>query len=420
MQVVRKNKIPFDSLVRLSFLAMLLVALAAHSSAVTQQREPARSEKKKYADAYTSYRMINLAPGLLATIPRINEKGQVAFSMQATPGATGYFYNGSIVRNIGTLGGKEVLAVDLNDRGQVTGSSTTRSGVKRAFVWSAAVGIHDIGDLPKTNESEGIAINDRGVVTGASNGHAFRWSAKTGLEELCVLTAGGANVSFGKALNYAGAITGASQTHANNRQVFLWTPAGGFANIDSLKSSDSIPVAISPKGEVAGNRVALGGSALYRPFLWTRANGMVDLGILGGTEAAVVAMTPSLHITGLINFADGTQQAMSWTRAKGMRKLGTLGGASSGASDINTKGQIVGYAQNKAGEKRAFIWTTNMGMSDLNEHLYGVPATVVLDAAVSINDSGVIVATSNAGLVLLRPFVKQTVRHIRGPERPQP
>ena len=311
------------------------------------------------------------------------------------------------MQNIGTLGGNEVLAVDLTDLGQVTGSSTTELGTQRAFVWSAGAGMLDIGG------SQAAAINNRGVVTGTALWHAFRWSAASGIEDLGALTQGGAGGSFGTAFNDAGLIAGLSTTEDSNnsRHAFAWTRTTGLVDIDTLNSLDALPVAVGAKGEVAGNRLAWVFSLGYRPFLWTPATGMVDL----GTAAGVLAMTPGLHMAGVILFADDTERALSWTRTTGMRNLGTLGGLSSRAIDVNAVGQIVGFANNKAGDRRAFVWTAKSGMLDLNKYLRNAPPGLVLDDALSINDSGAIVATSNAGLVLLRPDQGHTCGHALGP-----
>ncbi|QOL52286.1 hypothetical protein [Massilia litorea] len=383
----------------------LLFALAAVSAAIASYAPPSFAVGTKCSSSRTCYRLINLAPGLLAANPSINAKGHVSFSMQSLKGATAYFFDGKTVRNIGTLGGNDVLAVDLNDLGQIAGSATTSSGVKRAFVWSATKGMLDISGLPKTAESEAAAINNHGIVTGTSNSHAFRWSADTGMEDLGALTKGAASVSFGRALNDAGMIVGASQTVTNERHSFIWTRTGGMRDIDTLKSSDAIPVAVGDKGQVAGNRRGSGDGG-YSPFLWTSTDGMVDLGKDSGTEAVIAAVTPNLHIVGLINLRDGNQRAMSWTRTGGMRRLGTFGGRSSGASHVNANGQIVGYSENKAGDRHAFVWAASTGMLDLNEHINNARPWQVVDSAVAINDSGAIVATSNIGLVLLRPVNK--------------
>jgi probable HAF family extracellular repeat protein len=427
MQRVQEKESPANSaawrLPRLSLLLGALVAAGAATGAATgQQALPSGAADSSYAVRPTTYRVINLGSSLLATIPDINAKGQVSFSLQTGSSmAAGYFYNGSTVQNIGTLGGGEVLANDLNDVGQIAGRSTNGFGIEHAFVWSAGGGMLDLGVLPGASESAAAAINNVGVVTGTSDGvpvqppHAFRWSLASGIEDLGAFTTGLTGESFGSALNDAGLIAGTATTASDDRQAFAWTRTSGLVNIDTLNSYDSLVVAVGAKGEVAGNHIASTASFLYHPFLWRPGAGMVDLGTTGGTEAFVIAMTPRLHMAGVIDLADGTQRAMSWTPATGMRRLGTFGGPSSRAIDVNARGQLVGYADNKAGDMRAFVWTAKHGMLDLNKYLRHAPPGLVLDDAVAINDSGTIVATSNAGLVLLRPDSGCTCGHALGP-----
>jgi probable HAF family extracellular repeat protein len=403
---------------------MLLVALAVAGTAAAQQAQPSQSPQPAaktdgtHVGTNTTYRVINLAPGLLATLPRINARGQVSFSMQADAGAVGYFYDGSSVQDIGTLDG-ETLANDLNDLGQVTGSSLTAGGVQHAFVWRAGAGMLDIGTPTGGGESSGTAINRHGVVTGSSYAdflpRAFRWSAASGSESLGALTPGLGSASFAGALNGAGLIAGSSATADGSRHAFAWTRSSGMLDIDTLNSYDALVVAVGGNGEVAGNHIPSPDAIEYRPFLWTRAGGMRDLGTAGGSEAFVTAMTPGLHMAGLINFGDDVQRAMSWTRSGGMRNLGTLGGASSRADGVNAAGQIVGFAETRAGDWRAFVWTAKQGMLDLNRYLRRAPPGLVLDDALAINDSGAIVATSNAGLVLLRPDKGGGCGHLLGP-----
>lgn len=122
-----------------------------------------------------------------------------------------------------------------------------------------------------------------------------------------------------------------------------------------------------------------------------------------------------LPLLGARKWINRPQHAMSWTRATGTRDLGTLGGQGSRAIDVNARGQIVGFAQNKAGKPRAFVWTAQRGMLDLNRYLRHAPHGLVVDDALAINDSGAIVATSNAGLVLLWPDQKCGCGHALGP-----
>ena len=412
MRRVRENDMPVNTVTwRFPRLPMLVVALAAVGAAVAEQAHASGALDSKHGSTHTTYRVINLAPGLIATIPDINAKGQVAVSMQTPDGAVGYFYNGTALQTIGTLGGGETFAVDVNDLGQVTGSSTNVIGVEHAYVWSAGAGMLDIGGVNQ-GYAEALALNNRGVVTGIAAQSAltaFRWSAASGIEDLGALAPGLSSV--GLALNDAGLIAGASATVDNRRHAFAWARSTGMVDIDTLNGVDALPVAVGAKGEVAGNRLASLDSPAYRPFLWTPATGMVDLGTAGGVGAAVLAMTPGLHMAGLIGFANDTQGAMSWTRSTGMRNLGTLGGGSSRAFDVNARGQIVGFAENKSGARRGFVWTAKGGMRDLNKYLRRAPPGLVVDDALSINDSGAIVATSNAGLVLLRPGNGHKGRH---------
>lgn len=389
-------------------LPCLLFTLAAAGGAMAEQARPPSAEDGKYGHATTTYRVVNLGSGPLSTLPKINARGQVSFSINPGPGARGYFFNGTATQDIGTLGGIETLAIDLNERGQVAGGSTLADGSNRAFVWSAGGGMLDIGALPDARFARAAAINNRGVVTGTSWGsvlvppQAFRWSVTDGIEGLGAFTSGVASFSSGDALNDAGLITGNSSTADSDRHVFAWTRSRGLVDIDTLDSNYSIGLAVGTRGEVAGNRVP-GADVRYRAFLWTPGRGMQDLGTAGGTESFVLAMSPGAHIAGLINLADGTQRAMSWTRATGMRNLGTVGGRTSRAIEVNNKGQVVGYATNRSEAFRAFVWSARQGMVDLNSRLRYAPPGLVLEDALAINDSGAIVATSNAGLVLLRP-----------------
>ena len=366
--------------------------------------------------APAAYRVINLGTGAIATYPRINASGHVAFSLIHGDRTDGYFYDGNVVREMGSLGGRTVYVNDLNDAGQVAGTSLNDAGVENAFVWSARGGMLDLRAAPFRGRSYGWAINSRGVVTGAMGdaAHPFRWSVASGVEDLGVTPDIPAPAS-GRVLGDAGLVAGVTTIDDEVTRTFVWTRSDGLIDIDTLGSVESSPVAVGAGSEVAGNRLASFDDGGERPFLWTRATGMVDLGTGRGSTASVHAMTPGLHIAGSIGYPDGRQRAMSWTRQGGMRELGTLGGRTSAARAVNARGQIVGFAEDRLGAMRAFAWSAAGGMLDLNRALRHAPPGLVLDQALAVNDNGAIVAGSNAGLVLLRPDRGCTCGHTIGP-----
>ena len=405
MRIARRvNELAGSPMSWLSRPVLQLIAILALGSSSTALAQLASGHADvSHGGQAARYRVINLGPGTIATYPGINAAGQVVFSMIHGGRTTGFFFDGTVTRNIGSLGGGITYANDLNEAGQIAGTSVNEQGIENAFIWSAGGGMLDIRAEPGRGRSYAWAINNRGVVTGSFGDSArpFRWSHAGGVEDLGVTPA--FQQPSGRVLNDAGLIAGVTTIDDEFTRVFAWTRASGLVDIDTLGSVESNPVAVGSGGEVAGNRLASWEDGGDRPFLWTRATGMVDLGIGRGTTAWVNAMTPGLHIAGGIGFADGRQRAMSWTRRGGMRELGTLGGRTSVARGVNAKGQIVGFAEDKAGAMRAFVWSAGGGMLDLNRHLRRVPPTLVLEHAMAINDKGEIVASSNAGLVLLRP-----------------
>jgi probable HAF family extracellular repeat protein len=420
MRFALENNVSADNSRRLShrFLPVVMLLLGSVSEAVAQ---PAFGQATGGRDSpHTTYRVINLGPGTIAAYPNINASGQVAYSLVMGGRTSGFFYDGKGVRHIGWPGGGTVRVAGLNDAGQVTGTALNGRGVESAFVWSVGGGMLDLVAQPGGGRSYGMAINNRGVVTGAFSRSAdgtdrpFRWTLASGLEDLGPVS-GLPAPSAGRALNDAGLIAGVSTIDDETTRVFAWTRARGMVDIDTLGSVESTPVAVGAQGEVAGNRLASPEDGGDRPFLWTSAGGMVDLGIAHGSTAWVSAMTPGLHIAGGIGFPDGRHRAMSWTRRTGMRELGTLGGRSSVARAVNGAGQIVGYAEDRAGAMRAFVWRADSGMLDLNRFLRHAPPGLVLDHALAISHGGAIVASSNAGLVLLRPDHGRGSGHVLGP-----
>lgn len=404
-------------------LAGVVIAAAA-TAAVTGQ---AQSRAVAAADrpASTLYRVVNLGAGDISELPAINARDQVSFSLHTEQGSRGFFYDGKTVRDIGTLGGATANTAGLNDAGQVVGRADTGGGASRAFIWSASAGMADLGVLPGAAESAAFAINNQGVVAGYSDGVpltpplAFRWSAAGGMRGLGAFTGGSGSYSVATALNDAGLIAGNSDANSSDRHAFAWTQAAGMIDIDSFRSRYSAPAAVARDGRIAGYYAVPGTDYVNHAFLWSAANGMRDLGTAGGVESFVLAMSPNANIAGVVNLASGDQHAMAWTEGGGMVDLGTLDGAPPGtgsrALGVNKHGTIVGWARNAAGKYQPFAWTAGDGMVELNARLRNAPAGLVVESGLAISDNGVIVADSNAGMVLLLPVRGNKGTHALGP-----
>src|SRR5690606_30852634 len=94
------------------------------------------------------------------------------------------------VRMLGSLGG-ETAPADINERREVVGWSHDRSGRSRAFIWSEAEGVRDLGTFGGALAAA-TAINAHGQVVGwaenaAGQKRAFLWTPESGMQDLGTL-----------------------------------------------------------------------------------------------------------------------------------------------------------------------------------------------------------------------------------------
>jgi probable HAF family extracellular repeat protein len=381
--------------------------------------------------AATSYRVINLRPAsdnLIAVRPMFNARDQLALSTEVNFRGHGWFYDGTSLVDIGSLNGGYTDVTGINNAGQVVGDSFIRdiggeggSGeIYHAFVWSKSRGMRDLGTLGGMYSSGARAINNLGQVTGIASApdgrfHAFRWSASEGMLDLGLLSSRPDARSTGTAINDAGTVVGVSETTDGNFHAFLWTRAHGLRDLGTLGGKTSTAVAIGAEGQVAGMS-AVRGLAPVHAFIWTRDSGMRDVGPRGTADADVRGMSANGHMYGVILPCSGGRRAFSWTRATGMIDIGTLGGTEALANAGNNRGQVVGGSFTRNNEDfHAFVWSAKEGIVDLNGRLRHAPAGLVLRNAYAISDNGLIVAESNAGVVLLLPDGRHAGPHTVGP-----
>jgi probable HAF family extracellular repeat protein len=123
--------------------------------------------------------------------------------------------------DLGTLGGSESAPADVNNRGQVVGSSTTATGEDRAFLWQDGV-MTDLGTLGGV-ASDATAVNEQGQVVGTSTTatgerHAFLWQNGV-MTDLGTL---GGTASAAVDINERGEVVGSSTTAGGETRAVLW------------------------------------------------------------------------------------------------------------------------------------------------------------------------------------------------------
>ena len=262
--------------------------------------------------------------------------------------------------DLGTFGGANSDALDVNNAGVVVGWAENAAGHPRAFVWTSAAGKVDLGTLGGSR-SWAYGINNTGQVVGASwvcdtcdmagpLVHGFSWTQAGGIVDLGAVAADRHSAAL--AVNDAGHIVGLDFKGFGSRGI-LWRPGQGIMDLGSLGGS-TYPRAINSAGTVVGASETSG--SVLHPFSWTAAGGMVDLNPAGPYSSAegindagqIVGSycSPRSQITSL---CDG----VIWTTAGRRIPLKK----SVGAKNINRFGHVVGGGQPLAhGSYHGFVW----------------------------------------------------------------
>jgi uncharacterized membrane protein len=145
---------------------------------------------------------------------------------------------------------------------------------------------------------------------------AFRWSEALGMQDLGLLY--NATDAWPSGISTGGSVVAGFALDPFGNRAFRWTPAG-LVNIGGYEGT-SVAVAVSADGSVVvGGRRAPATSNLGQAFRWTLAGGMEDLGRLfpnGDSGATDVSLDGNV-VTGRSG-----NRAFRWTAATGMQDLG--------------------------------------------------------------------------------------------------
>ncbi len=255
-----------------------------------------------------------------------------------------------------------------------------------------AADIVDPGTLGSQVRAAGIA-GDGSVVVGVSQttgNRAFRWTSADGMQDLGLLPSGTFSDATGISSD-GSTIVGFADIPAGYRS-FVWTSGGGMVNLGTLAGgSYSSARDVSADGSVViGYSDSASGSRAYR---WTSGGSMEDLGVLtGGTRSEGNAVSDDGSVVaGYSTVTGGDEHAFRWTSGGGMVDLGVLaGGISSRAEDISADGSVVvGYGTG-GGTFLAFRWTSGGGMESLGT----IPGETTSYAHAASSDGSVIVGRS--------------------------
>lgn len=206
-----------------------------------------------------------------------------------------YWWGGMKI-DMGTLGGPDSVAFDINTRGQAVGWSyasfqANELGVPdvRPFVWSVwDRKMHDLGSLGGAC-SLAVAINERGQVVGASTladnvtERPFLWTKKDGMRDLGTL---GGSLAHANDINDRGEVIGystmlsvsAGEPAYYKGRAFYWYK-GKMTNLGTFGDDYTDAADINNRGEIVGEVFSVYGESL-RGWISYRGGPIVDLNTL--------------------------------------------------------------------------------------------------------------------------------------------
>jgi len=142
------------------------------------------------------------------------------------------------IQDIGTLGGDEAAARDINSSNQITGWSLTSSGERHVFLYQN-LSWQDLGSFGGP-ECNGLGINDAGEIVGwaeIDNGdrHAFFWGGSGPLQDIGTL---GGPQSQAMRINSLGEAVGWAEIDNGEKHAFLYS-GGAMIDLNDLIPEDS-------------------------------------------------------------------------------------------------------------------------------------------------------------------------------------
>ena len=278
---------------------------------------------------------------------------------------------------LGTLGGNRSEANGVSADGSVVvGMSYNAADRARAFRWTAAGGMQDLGALDATTGSEALGVSSNGsVVVGNSGarigntviGRAFRWENGT-MTDLGTFPAG---ESIGSSSAYAVSADGSIVvgTAFGIDQSGFWSFASwAFRWQDGVMYDLGVYSSAYPETRAyaisAGGSVIVGvsyfTSGIGVVFRWENGSAQIFRGWVGGAHGI------SADGSVIVGYRGGFEppRAVRWKN----NQLEFLTDSTGMALGVSADGSIVvGWVESPDDNRlRAFRWTEGQGLEDLN------------------------------------------------------
>ncbi len=268
-----------------------------------------------------------------------------------------------------------------------------------AVRWAESSGVALLGTLGGRS-SRALAVSADGqVVAGwsydfAGYTRAFRWTSATGMQNMGTFY--GHRASEAYAVSADGSMIAGVVTHGSVWEPFCWRAAGNVWLLDTSPYWDFTPRALSSDGQIIAGFGRNAGGGIRA--LCKTPEGMLNLGTLGGSESRAYALSPDGQIVvGSATIPDGRARAFRW-RNGAMENLGVPPGfIESIAYGVSADGNaVVGELLRMEGShyvSYVALWTPADGMVNLNErfaNLLSDGSVLLVARAISADGSTVV------------------------------
>ena len=226
-----------------------------------------------------------------------------------------------------TLGLRRTIPEAINNNGQVVGAiCSTVTNRSTLFVWDRENGIRDVG-LTTYGWND---INNAGQIVGTTtdpNGskQAFIWDPNDGIQLLGTLDG---TESYARALNNKGQVVGYSGPDRDRTQAFIWDKTNGMRNITPDDWEFAMATAINDSGQIQGD--ILTGSNIHGPkwssFYWNSTYSdetltAIDISSQDNPLAGSGINNNGIVLAGTRRRRDGLNWACLWHKDAGLKYL---------------------------------------------------------------------------------------------------